>query len=63
MSIRVTKSGKDDRLMLGVCEQCGCEIECLTRDTRVGARGQESVPVRFIECPSCAAIIYVKEKE
>ncbi len=62
--IRVTKSGKDDHLLVGACEICGCEVECQTRDTTLGMRGQDMQTIRWIPCPSCKhPTLYVKEKE
>lgn len=61
--IRITKSGKNDVLMAGACEQCGCEVECMRHDATPGKRGQQAETVYFVACPSCRhQHLYVKEK-
>lgn len=64
MAVKIIKAGQkpEETPMNGVCDHCGCVIECLLGDAKAQSDPREG-PLYTVACPTCGRKIWVEPKK
>jgi NAD-dependent SIR2 family protein deacetylase len=54
--MKIIKSGiKHNRKLHGSCDECGCEVECESHETKtlIDRDTQPGMATQYVKCPEC----------